>query len=296
MPRPLLSMFVVTVVALLFGGVASAAGVAGAAADSTGAGAGRRDSACGWPAPGRHLAGVAQAAFGSHRLLLLGEKHGTREIPCLVGDLIDALATRGPVRLALELPRGQQERLDALLASRDDASADAARAALLADPWWRREPAANDGRRSHDVLDLLMRLRASRLAGRDVRVVAFDVDPGSGLSGDARDAAMADAVRAAHEPDRGHLLVLTGNVHAMTALPEWAPPQMPVPMGSHLRDLSPLSLDIVATDGAFHACAGTPCGPVPSRDAGVTRRLMDEPWDARVVLPRFTPARLVGDS
>lgn len=37
------------------------------------------------------------------RRLVLGEKHGTREIPLLVGDLAERLSRTGPLLLALEI-------------------------------------------------------------------------------------------------------------------------------------------------------------------------------------------------
>lgn len=43
---------------------------------------------------------------GDHRLLVLGEFHGTRETPLLVRQLVDGYSRTGPVLLALELPRG----------------------------------------------------------------------------------------------------------------------------------------------------------------------------------------------
>lgn len=47
---------------------------------------------------------------GDHRLLVLGEFHGTRETPLLVRQLVDGYSRTGPVLLALELPRGETPR------------------------------------------------------------------------------------------------------------------------------------------------------------------------------------------
>jgi hypothetical protein len=44
---------------------------------------------------------------GEHRLLVLGEFHGTRETPLLVRQLVDDYSRNGPVLLALELPRAR---------------------------------------------------------------------------------------------------------------------------------------------------------------------------------------------
>ena len=39
---------------------------------------------------------------GDHRLVVLGEMHGTREIPVLAGDLVEHWSTASPLLLALE--------------------------------------------------------------------------------------------------------------------------------------------------------------------------------------------------
>jgi len=44
-------------------------------------------------------------------LLLLGETHGTQEVPCLVLGLLDDLAALGYGGLGLELPRGEESQL-----------------------------------------------------------------------------------------------------------------------------------------------------------------------------------------
>lgn len=54
---------------------------------------------------------------GDHRLLVLGEFHGTRETPLLVRQLVDDYSRTGPVLLALELPRGETSTLRDYLAS-----------------------------------------------------------------------------------------------------------------------------------------------------------------------------------
>ena len=43
-------------------------------------------------------------ASDGHRLVVLGEMHGTREIPLLAGDLVERWSDASPVLLALEIP------------------------------------------------------------------------------------------------------------------------------------------------------------------------------------------------
>ena len=61
---------------------------------------------------------------GTHRILVLGEYHGTREIPLVVAQLADDYSRDGtPLVLALEMPRGENASLQAYLDSNGDADA-----------------------------------------------------------------------------------------------------------------------------------------------------------------------------
>jgi hypothetical protein len=119
---------------------------------------------------------------------------------------------------------------------------------------------------------------------------------------DYRDRGMADALRAvvSGAPD-ARVLVLTGNVHAMTAAPPWAMfdggrrIEPPMTAGRLLSDLHPFSVDIEATAGDAWTCTG-PCGvhPVHARDAGGQvprlefRAASDSAWNASLLLLRFS--------
>lgn len=242
--------------------------------------------------------GIAEAAelihhqAGEHRLLLLGEKHGTREIPILVRALVAAYAQEGPVVLGLEVPHGERLALASYLDSDGGA---AARSALQSTPFWSRGNDQHDGRRSHDMLDLLEAMRVARQAGRAISLLPYDIDPDGALDYHARDEAMAQTLRSAlAELPAGRLVVLTGNVHAMLDKPGDAPAQMQQAMGSYLRDLDPYSLDIVAREGEFWACIER-CGPVQAPGGALASQVDDSGiWHFRVVLPRFSVARLIG--
>ena len=53
------------------------------------------------------VAAAAQIAAhaGKHRLIVLGELHGTRQIPALTAALVAHHVAQGPVTLALEVPK-----------------------------------------------------------------------------------------------------------------------------------------------------------------------------------------------
>jgi hypothetical protein len=240
---------------------------------------------------------LVHARAGNHRLLLIGEAHGTREIPRLVTALVARYGEDGPVLLALEVSASEHEALRDYLAS--DGSVQA-RAALRRGRFWQVVGDQHDGRRNLDVLDMIERLRRMRVRGRDVALLPIDPNPEASLDSPARDRAMAQRLRAAFAAmPRGHVLALVGNVHAMLARPEDAPPQMQTPMGHWLADLDPYAVNVIARRGVFWAC--TPhCGPMPvagapagdSRDGGEWPGI----YPLLLVLPRFTIARLLGTS
>lgn len=253
------------------------------------------------PSAARASAGVADAAdaienaAAGKRLVLVGEKHGTREIPDLVEALVERMAADGPVLLGLEIPRTEHVELRRYLAS--DGGRDA-RSRLAAGAFWQVADRQHDGRRSHDMLDLVESVRALRLLGNDVAILPYDVPVGHGRDHHWRDAEMARYIRSAYEGLRsGRLVVLAGNVHAMRARPSDAPPQMQEPMGAYLQDLAPWSVDVVAAGGAFWACFGPGrCGPLEITGAPPvgSHAPEGEVFDLRVVLPRFSVGTLMG--
>lgn len=143
-------------------------------------------------------------------VVMLGEIHGSDEIPRFVGDLVCAASATRPVLLGLEIPAAEDAAFQAYLASTGDAPA---RRTLLATPFFSRE--YQDGRSSRAMLELLERVRALRAAGRDVELLAFDDPDAPG----GRDRAMADRLLAARAARPGRLVVaLAGNLHARIVL------------------------------------------------------------------------------
>lgn len=230
------------------------------------------------------------AGAGGSRLVVIGEMHGTREIPALVGELADRYSRQGPLLLGIEMSRTEHEALRRYLASPlPDVPRLSARAA------WQKPREANDGRRSMEMLALIEVMRTLRARGRDVAVLPFDVDQG-GNGAEARDHAMADYLRTAYQAlPHGRLLVLTGNVHAMRHKPSYCR-QCQTPMTSYLQDLAPFSVSVVAERGSSWGCAAR-CGPVPVAPTpfrgGPTQGSRDDAYSFVAVLAQFTPARLV---
>lgn len=120
---------------------------------------------------------TVHAVSGGRRLMLLGELHGTREVPRLVAALAQHYAADGPVLVAVEIAYTEQDAIDVFLHS-DGGTA--ARDALRGRPYWHRTDTAHDGRRNEDLIDLFDALCRLRRAGRDVAVLAFDVPAAAG--------------------------------------------------------------------------------------------------------------------
>jgi len=192
---------------------------------------------------------------GDHRMLVLGEFHGTRETPLLVRQLVDDYSRDGtPVLLALELPRGETPTLRDYLASD---GGEQARQQLRGRAFWTVRDDQHDGRRSRDMLALIESLRALKAQGRVIDVVGYDVNSNDG-SNQIRDDRMAAELRRLYRrlPDGARMVVLTGNVHAMLQRPAGAPPEMQTqPMASLLRDLDVYSVRLGALRGQAWACA-----------------------------------------
>ena len=232
---------------------------------------------------------------GDHRVLVLGEFHGTREIPLLVRRLVDDYSRNGPVVLALELPRGENTTLRDYLDSDGGAMA---RQHVHGRAFWTVRDDQHDGRRSRDMLAMIEDLRALKAQGRVIDVVGYDVDNSDG-GNQARDNRMAAELRRLYRrlPAGARMLVLTGNVHAMLQRPAGAPPEMQTrPMASLLRDLDIYSVRLGALRGQAWACADT-CVARSLPEQGATGPRVDahagRQYDLWVWMPELSVGTLV---
>jgi hypothetical protein len=196
-------------------------------------------------------------------LVLLGEIHGTSEIPAVFGRLVCRAAEgqrSGSILVGLEIFTTAQPALDAFL---DSDGGPRARAALLEADFWQRE--YQDGRSSRAMLELLEQIRRQRAAG--LKVVVRAIDPPDWTSPGERDARMAEAIQQsidAVHPARTYVMV--GNVHsrALKGYP-WNPAADYLPMGARLRETHP---DLIALDTAYAGSAWT-CTSAQAKDCGV---------------------------
>jgi hypothetical protein len=142
------------------------------------------------------------------RWIMIGEMHGTAEMPATFADLVClAAATGRPVTVALEQTADYQPAIDAFLASD---GGPAARAAFLGASMWTR---FKDGRSSEAMLALYDRLRLLKQAGQIRAVVAFI--PAKPTVGDGpHNAAMAETLITIPAAPNALILAYMGSVHA----------------------------------------------------------------------------------
>ncbi|ATB45448.1 hypothetical protein [Corallococcus macrosporus] len=197
-------------------------------------------------------------------VLLLGEMHGTHEVPRFVAQTSCQTAVAGtPVTVGLELPLESQTRVSAFL---DSAGTEADWLKLMEAPFWRSP--YPDGRSSEAVANLLEQLRQLRARGLDVDLFVFDYPT---MQGQAREDAMAATVRHQVEsgPKRFHV-ILSGNIHSRTrkGLP-WD--ESFKPMGLLLKDAldSVVSLDMAYNSGSAWICAVDGKGVKDKLDCGI---------------------------
>ncbi|RKH70655.1 hypothetical protein D7X96_10615 [Corallococcus interemptor] len=183
-------------------------------------------------------------------VLMLGELHGTQEVPRFIAQSVCQLVTVGmPVTVGLELPVENEERITTFLQSQ---GGEVDWLKLMEAPFWRSP--YPDGRGSEAVANMLEQLRQLRAQGLDVAVFVYDHPK---LSGQAREDALTQTVlkQVKAKPQRFHLVV-SGNIHPRTkkGLP-WD--KQYKPMGYLLKDQldDVTALDMAYDSGTAWICA-----------------------------------------
>jgi hypothetical protein len=183
---------------------------------------------------------------GELTYLLIGEYHGTVEMPAIAAEAACVAAAAGRrIVFGIEFSPANQPALDAYM--RSDGAAEA-RQRLLAAPAWREE----GGRTTLAILHLLERIRQ---IGRfhAVSVIAFDAAPEPGTSV-KREAAMAESLmKAARSAPDTIVIALTGSGHADKE--GWTSRTPPFPAAAgHLPADQTISLTFARPGGNFWGC------------------------------------------
>jgi hypothetical protein len=188
------------------------------------------------------IPGAGQALSGG-RIVMVGEIHGTNEMPAAFMRLVCGALQRGQaVLVGLEMfdPDGA---LGAYMTSDGDA---AARRALLAQRHWN---GMRDGRSSEAWLGMIETFRTWRRGGLPLNV--FALNDGSFAGG--YDQVMAARLRQEHAAHpEALLLTYTGNVHSMLERPAG----LPAPVGTLVADLAPVSIELTSEAGQAWLCSG----------------------------------------
>jgi hypothetical protein len=220
------------------------------------------------------------ALAGDERWLVVGELHGTNEMPAMFGDIVCQLGARQPIAIGVEQPETSQAAIDAFMASD---GGDTARRAFLDAPFWGVRAGADtrDGTTSAAIFGLFVRLRQLHRAGRVSRVIAFR--PVLALRGGewwmpwlgrpgfdpaAFEQRMADILMS--RAPAGRVVVLTGSAHAGLAPIDDA--QSFRPMEARLPQRQTISLRIRSRGpGQAWVCVVDGCGVHPNEDVGGPR-------------------------
>jgi hypothetical protein len=183
-------------------------------------------------------------------VMMLGELHGTQEVPRFVAQGVCQTAAAGtPVSVGLELPVENQERISTFIRS---AGTDDDWLKLMEAPFWRSP--FPDGRSSEAMANLIEQLRRLRYQGLDVDAFVFDHPK---AQGQAREDAMAATVLSfVRKGQDRFFLVVSGNIHPRTTegLP-WDEKYRPMGMliAQQLDDV--VALDVAYNSGSVWICA-----------------------------------------
>ena len=197
--------------------------------------------------------------------IMVGEMHGTAEMPALFGDMVCQVATHSgrPITVALEQSEGMQPAIDAFLASD---GGPAARAAFLKAPMWGTN--FQDGRSSQAMLALYDRLRLMKAAGQIRAVRGFVPELHARTSDGPYNALMAERLKAMAPQPNDLVMAYMGSVHA--AKSSFGQGAMAfLPAGADLPPEHTISIYLYGNGGTAWNCMEDGCKPHPlqARDA-----------------------------
>jgi hypothetical protein len=211
------------------------------------------------------------------RILVVGDWHGTVEVPAAFLGIVCEAAERGPVTVALEMPETERFRFDLAMQAPTEA---AARNAFLHGDFG--NPRKDDGRNSGAMLDMMVGFWRLKAAGRDVSIHPFmpmeSVIRGRDQAWWELEMAYGMSRALAERPD-ARVLVFVGDLHARKKGHERLP-DIGVPAAGHLNAPDTFTLHIAQQGGESWNCQPE-CGVHPSNgvDDPEARGIILEPFD-----------------
>jgi hypothetical protein len=224
-----------------------------------------------------HVAGAERLwAKPETQWVMVGEMHGTIEMPALFADLVcEAAASGRPVTVALEQDAGMQPAIDTFLTSDGGV---AARTAFLAAPMWSGK--MQDGRASQAMLALYDRLRVMNRAGQIRGVYAFIPTLTSWVGEGPYNALMADNLKAIPVGPKGLVLAYMGSVQAAkSSFGQGA--NLYLPAAADLPPDRTVSVYVYENGGNAWNCMQDGCGPHPMQARSAPRGFASSeglPW------------------
>ncbi len=195
-------------------------------------------------------------ARGETRWIVIGEVHGTNEVPELFRDAVCQTAQSRRVVVGVEQPALDQEAIDTFIASD---GGDAARRAFLNATMW--NGTMKDGRSSEAMFRLFEALRQMKAAGTIEGVVALQPALTGAWSPARYEEAMAELLKSAAQSD-ATVVALVGNVHAMrTEVPFQEGYKA---MAANLPMTQTITLNVIGNGGESWNCMRDGCKAHPS--------------------------------
>lgn len=196
------------------------------------------------------------------RILVVGDSHGTVEIPAAFLGIVCEAARQGPVTIALEMPETERPLFDAAMAAPTE---EAARNAFLHGDFG--NPRNTDGRNSEAMLEMMVGFWRLKAAGLDVAIHPFmpslSVIRGRDQAWWELEMAYGMSRALVSRPD-ARLLVFVGDLHARkTEFSPW--PDVGLPAAGHLYAADTFTLHIAQQGGGAWQCQET-CGPQTIRN------------------------------
>lgn len=226
--------------------------------------------------------GTAALLERTEKIIVVGEMHGTVEVPTAFAGLVCEAAQQGAVTVALEMPDTDQSLFDAVMDAPDEETA--TRILMSGDFGDARRA---DGRHSAAMFQMIIDIWKSRAAGRDISIRVFQ--PRSsvirGRDQAWRELEMAYGIsRALVARPNARLLVLTGNIHAGKRRSEDRP-QLGTPAAGLLHRKDTLSLIVASQGGSSWNCRPEcrshpdPAVDVPEARGVILGPVMDGAYD-----------------